>query len=48
MDGNGSKKPSQIAVLLYPGVTALDAVGPWEALSRMSDTGSSAEKSARS
>lgn len=25
----------QIAILLYPGVTALDAVGPWEVLSRM-------------
>jgi putative intracellular protease/amidase len=28
----------QIAILLYPGVTALDAVGPWEVLSRMPDT----------
>lgn len=28
----------QIAILLYPGVTALDAVGPWEILSRMPDT----------
>lgn len=27
----------QIAILLYPGVTALDAVGPWEVLSRMPD-----------
>jgi transcriptional regulator GlxA family with amidase domain len=25
----------QIAILLYPGVTALDAVGPWEALSQI-------------
>ena len=25
----------QIAILLYPGVTALDAVGPWEVLSRI-------------
>jgi transcriptional regulator GlxA family with amidase domain len=31
-------KPFQIAILLYPGVTALDAVGPWEVLSRMPDT----------
>lgn len=31
-------KPFQIAILLYPGVTALDAVGPWEALSRMPRT----------
>jgi transcriptional regulator GlxA family with amidase domain len=28
-------KPLQIAILLYPGVTALDAVGPWEVLSRI-------------
>jgi putative intracellular protease/amidase len=28
----------QIAILLYPGVTGLDAVGPWEVLSRMPDT----------
>ena len=28
----------QIAILLYPGVTALDAVGPWEVLSRMPRT----------
>lgn len=32
------KKPLQIAILLYQGVTALDAVGPWEILSRMPDT----------
>jgi transcriptional regulator GlxA family with amidase domain len=31
-------KPVQIAILLYPGVTALDAVGPWEVLSRMPNT----------
>jgi putative intracellular protease/amidase len=31
---NGAK-PRQIAILLYPGVTALDAVGPWEVLSRV-------------
>ena len=30
--------PLQVAILLYPGVTALDAVGPWEVLSRMPDT----------
>lgn len=29
--------PKQIAILLYPGVTALDAVGPWEVLSRLPD-----------
>jgi len=28
----------QIAILLYPGVTALDAVGPWEVLWRLPDT----------
>src|SRR5689334_65017 len=33
-----NKKPLQIAILLYPGVTALDATGPWEILSRMPDT----------
>jgi transcriptional regulator GlxA family with amidase domain len=27
--------PIQIAILLYPGVTALDAVGPYEVLSRL-------------
>ncbi len=31
-------KPFQIAILLYPGATALDAVGPWEILSRMPGT----------
>jgi putative intracellular protease/amidase len=31
-------KRFQIAILLYPGVTALDAVGPWEVLSRMPNT----------
>ena len=33
MDSNG--KSLQIAILLYPGVTALDAVGPLEVLSRL-------------
>jgi transcriptional regulator GlxA family with amidase domain len=33
MNENGA--PLQIAILLYPGVTALDAVGPWEVLSRI-------------
>jgi transcriptional regulator GlxA family with amidase domain len=28
----------QIAILLYPGATALDAVGPWEVLSRVPGT----------
>jgi transcriptional regulator GlxA family with amidase domain len=32
------EKPFQIAILLYQGVTALDAVGPWEVLSRMPNT----------
>jgi transcriptional regulator GlxA family with amidase domain len=27
----------QIAIVLYPGVSALDAVGPWEVLSRLPD-----------
>jgi transcriptional regulator GlxA family with amidase domain len=36
MDSND--KCFQIAILLYPGVTALDAVGPWEVLSRMPNT----------
>src|ERR1044072_6736885 len=36
MDQNG--KSFQIAILLYPGVTALDAVGPWEVFSRMPNT----------
>ncbi len=31
-------RPFQIAILLYPGVTALDAVGPWEVFSRLPDT----------
>ena len=31
-------KPFQIAIFLYAGVTALDAVGPWEVLSRMPGT----------
>ena len=28
-------RPIQAAILLYPGVTALDAVGPWEVMSRI-------------
>ena len=32
------EKPFQIAILLYPGVTALDAIGPWEVLSCMPNT----------
>jgi transcriptional regulator GlxA family with amidase domain len=36
MDKKG--KPFQIVILLYPGVTALDAVGPWEVVSRMPNT----------
>ena len=28
----------QIAILLYPGVSALDAVGPWEVLWRIPNT----------
>ena len=35
---NRPGKPFQIAILLYPGVTALDAVGPWEVFSRLPDT----------
>ena len=31
-------KSFQIAIFLYQGVTALDAVGPWEVLSRMPNT----------
>jgi transcriptional regulator GlxA family with amidase domain len=31
-------EPFQIAIFLYPGVTALDAVGPWEVFSRLPDT----------
>ena len=30
-------RPLQIAIFLYPGVTALDAVGPWEVWSRLPD-----------
>ena len=30
--------PFQVAIYLYPGVSALDAVGPWEVLSRMPNT----------
>jgi putative intracellular protease/amidase len=32
---SGQRTPFQVAILLYPGVTALDAVGPWEVLSRL-------------
>jgi putative intracellular protease/amidase len=32
------EKTFQVAILLYQGVTALDAVGPWEVLSRMPNT----------
>jgi putative intracellular protease/amidase len=32
------EKPFQIAILLYPGVTGLDAIGPWEVFSRMPNT----------
>src|SRR6185312_14975066 len=40
MDGRvaNNGRPFQVAILLYPGVTALDAVGPWEVLSRMPET----------
>ncbi|HEX6770897.1 MAG TPA: DJ-1/PfpI family protein [Acidobacteriaceae bacterium] len=31
-------RPFQVAIYLYPGVSALDAVGPWEVLSRMPNT----------
>ena len=32
------EKPFQIAIFLYPGVSALDAIGPWEVLWRMPNT----------
>jgi transcriptional regulator GlxA family with amidase domain len=35
---NRRDKHFQVAIVLYPGVTALDAVGPWEVLSRMPNT----------
>ena len=35
---NQKDKPFQVAILLYPGVTALDAVGPLEVFSRMPNT----------
>lgn len=35
---NNNDKRFQIAIFLYPGVSALDAVGPWEVLSRMPNT----------
>ena len=34
---SGRPKPLRIAILLYPGVTALDAVGPWEVFSHLPD-----------
>jgi transcriptional regulator GlxA family with amidase domain len=33
-----ANEPRQIAILLYPGVTALDVAGPWEVLSRIPGT----------
>ncbi len=36
MNQNG--KPFQVAILLYPGLSALDAVGPFEVLSRIPNT----------
>ena len=38
MSNPDEKRPRQIAILLYPGATALAVVGPWEVLSRMPDT----------
>jgi putative intracellular protease/amidase len=38
-DMDPKQGPFQVAILLYPGVSALDAVGPWEVLSRMPNTG---------
>jgi putative intracellular protease/amidase len=32
------RRSFQVAIFLYPGLTALDAVGPWEVLSRMPNT----------
>src|ERR1700753_619668 len=32
------ERPFQVAIFLYQGVTALDAVGPYEVLSRMPNT----------
>lgn len=37
------RQRSAVAILLYPGITALNAVGPWEVLSRVSCPASSAE-----
>jgi putative intracellular protease/amidase len=37
-DMDKNEKPFQVAILLYPGLTALDAVGPWAVLSRMPNT----------
>jgi transcriptional regulator GlxA family with amidase domain len=33
-----NERPFQIAILLYPGLSALDAVGPYEVLSRIPNT----------
>ena len=38
MNTNKNDKPFQIAIYLYPGLSALDAVGPFEVLSRMPNT----------
>jgi len=35
---NNSEKPFQIAIFLYPGAAALDAIGPWEVLSKIPNT----------
>src|SRR5581483_194628 len=35
---NEKDRPFQVAIFLYQGVSALDAVGPWEVLSRMPNT----------
>lgn len=35
---NEQAQPFQIAILLYPGVSALDAVGPWEVFTRLPNT----------
>lgn len=33
-----NRNTRQIAIVLYPGCTALDAIGPWEVLSRLPET----------
>jgi transcriptional regulator GlxA family with amidase domain len=35
---NETARPFEVAILLYPGVSALDAVGPWEVFSRLPNT----------